>query len=417
MTPTILILISGLGLLLVGVGLLGTLLGVRATLESFSNVQAGLIMAGYYFGYIGGTLLAPGIIRRVGHIRSFAAFSAVTASCALGFGIAVHPWVWTLLRVLNGLCVVALYMVVESWLNEQSAGPARGRIFSFYMTSTLFALGIGQFLLLAGDPAGLEPFALAAILISLGLVPVAITRVHEPRIDLAVPLPMGELLRISPLGAFGSLCAGMVNGIFWGMTAVFGQRLALEHSQIALLMSTTILGGAILQWPIGHLSDRFDRRNVLIATSLATALAASIAGYIVLNGFPGLTLTAGLYGGLMFALYGISVAHTNDHLDPGHILGATRGLLLIYGVGAMSGPLIGGIAMELVGPVGLPALSAATAALLALFGIYRVMRRSPPPLEQQTAYVPLVRTTPVALEMHPDADPSPELDLSEPDQQ
>jgi len=414
MTPTIAVLLTGLALLLIGVGLLGTLLGVRATLASFNNIETGLIMAGYYVGYVAGTLLVPRIVRNVGHIRAFAALAAAAAVCSLGFGLAVHPLIWLVLRVLNGLCVVGLYMVVESWLSEQSAGPSRGRIFSVYMMSTLFALGAGQFLLLVGDPSGLVPFALAAALISLGVIPVAVTRVTEPRIELMVPVKLSELMRISPLGTIGALGAGAVNGAFWGMTPVFGQRLELADLQIALLMSATILGGAILQWPIGHLSDRHDRRSVLIGVSLVTAAVAAAVALIVIEDLPGLVIAASIYGGLMFSLYGISVAHTNDHLMPGQILEATRGLLLIYGVGALCGPIFGGIAMELLGPVGLPTVSATTAAALAAYGAYRVTRRSAPPLDEQTEFVPLVRTSPVVMEMHPYANPEPELDLSGP---
>ncbi len=411
MTPTILILLSGLGVLLVGVGLLGTLLGVRATIASFTNVETGLIMAGYYAGYIAGTLLAPRIIRNVGHIRCFSAFAALAAAASLAFGLFVAPWAWLALRIVTGACVVGVYMVVESWLNEQVAGPVRGRIFAVYMMSTLIALGAGQFLLLAGDSSQLTLFAYAAILISVGVVPVAITRVAEPRIDIWVPVRLAELVRISPLGAVGTLCAGMVNGAFWGMAPVFGQRLALEESQIALLMGATILGGATLQWPIGHLSDRIDRRTVLVLTSFATAVVAAAAAFIVIEERPGLVASAFVYGGLMFSLYGISVAHANDHLEPGQVLGATQGLLLVYGFGALCGPLLGGFAMQGVGPVGLPVISAVTATLLGLFGLYRMTRRAPPPVEEQTEFVPLVRTSPVALEMHPDADPMPELEL------
>jgi len=231
---------------------------------------------------------------------------------------------------------------------------------------------------------------------------------------LPVPVKLSELMRISPLGTIGALAAGAVNGAFWGMTPVFGQRLELGDLQIPLLMSATILGGAILQWPIGHLSDRHDRRSVLILVSLMTSAVAAAVALIVIEGLPGLVIAASLYGGLMFSLYGISVAHTNDHLLPGQILEATRGLLLIYGIGALSGPVLGGIAMELLGPVGLPAVSATVTAALAAYGAYRVTRRSPPPLEQQTEFVPLVRTSPVAMEMHPGAIPEPERDPPHP---
>jgi len=415
MTPTILILLGGLSTILVGVGLLGTLLGVRANLATFSDLQTGLIMGAYYAGYIIGTYLAPRIIRNAGHIRAFAAFAALASATSLAFGLLVHPWVWLLLRVINGLSVLGLYVVVESWLNEQSTGPARGRLFSLYMTSTLLALGAGQFLLLAGDTLDLTLFALAAILISVGVIPVAITRVTEPRIEVAVPVPFAQLLRISPLGVVGTFGAGIINGAFWGMTPLFGQTLALEERQIALLMSATILGGAVLQRPIGHLSDFMDRRLMLVLTGSATAVVAAIAGFIVIEGRPGLVFSACLYGGLMFSLYGISVAHTSDHLQHGQVLEATRGLLLIFGLGAVCGPLLVGMAMKAAGPVGLPAVSALTAAALALFGIYRMLRRAPPPRAVQSEFVPFVRTSPVALEMYPEADVSPELELTKRD--
>ena len=414
MTPTIAILLGGLGLILVGVGLLGTLLGVRATLASFSNMEIGLIMAGYYLGYITGTIMVPRLIRDVGHIRTFAALAAVAAASSLAFGLLVEPWTWLALRVINGLCVVGLYIVVESWLNEQTAGPVRGRIFSIYMMSTLVALGGGQVLLLLGDTSELVPFALAAILISLGVVPVAVTRVTEPRMELAVPVKLLQLMQISPLGAVGAFIAGLVNGAFWGMTPVFGQVLELGEGQIAMLMSATILGGAVLQWPFGHLSDRSDRRTMLILISLATSAAAVIMGCIVMEGYSGLLPAGSVFGGLMFSLYGISVAHTNDHLESSQVLEATRGLLLMFGIGALCGPLLAGLAMQTVGPVGLPLVSAAATALLALYGLYRMTRRSPPPLGEQGEFVPLVRTSPVVMEMYPGADPAPELELPDP---
>jgi MFS family permease len=414
MTPTILVLLGGLGLILVGIGLLGTLLGVRATLASFGDLEIGLIMAGYYAGYIAGTVLAPRLIRNVGHIRCFAAFAALASAATLGFGLLVNPYAWLGLRVLNGVCVVGLYMVVESWINEQTTGPGRGRVFALYMMSTLVALALGQTLLLAGDSSSLTLFAFAAVLISLGVIPVAVTRVTEPRIDVSMRVRLPQLLRASPLGVMGALSAGTVNGAFWGMAPVFGQRLPLEEPQIVQLMSATIIGGALLQWPIGHLSDRLDRRIVLILTSLATATVALFAGYVVIEGQSGLIPYAFLYGGLMFSLYGISVAHTNDQLEQGQALEATRGLLLIYGVGALCGPVVAGLAMEVAGPVGLPAMSAATAGLLALFGLYRMARRSAPPVADQTGFVALVRTSPVVLEMLPAADQSGEIDSNPP---
>jgi len=414
MTPTIFILLGGFGILLAGVGLIGTVVGLRATTAGFGNLQIGLVMAGYYAGYIIGTLFVPRLIRNVGHVRCFAAFSALAAAASLGFGLLVDEALWFVLRVVSGICVVGIYMVVESWINEQSAGPNRGRIFSVYMMSTLVALAAGQFLLLAGDTSHLTLFALSAILISLGVVPVAITRVTEPGIDVAVPVQLTELARISPLGMVGALSSGIVIGAFWSMAPVFGHRLELSDGDIALLMSSTILGGVLLQWPIGHLSDRIDRRTVLILTSLAAAAASGAISYIAVHGQPGLIAGSFLYGGLMFTLYSISVAHTNDHLVAEQVLEATRGLLLVFGIGALCGPILAGLAMRVLGPAGLPAMSATVATGLALFGVFRMTRRAAPAVEEQAEFVPMVRTSPVALEMHPEADQAPELDLTGP---
>lgn len=401
MSITIPVLLAGLSLLLVGMGLLGTLLGVRATLEGFSSIEIGMIMAGYYVGYIIGTRFGPELIRRVGHIRGFSTFAALASATTLAYGLFANPWAWLVLRILSGACMVGLYMVVESWLNEQTPRPIRGRVFAIYMILTLAALAAGQYLLLVYNPATLESFVLAAIFIVLGLIPIAVTRVTEPRLEAIEYLPLRRLLELSPLSTAGAFASGLANGVFWGMTAVFAARLGLDAAAIAQLMSMTILGGVVLQFPIGHLSDRHDRRNVLILVSLAAAAAAGGVGWLVLAKLPGLALLAFLYGGLMFPLYAICVAHANDHVQISQMLGTTRGLLLLYGIGACMGPLGGGLAMAWIGPVGLPVLSAAILLSLTLYGIYRKTRRAPPPLGEQVEFVPVTRTTPVVLEMHP----------------
>jgi MFS family permease len=401
MRLTILILLGGLSVLLVGFGLLGTLLGVRATIESFTNLQTGLIMAGYYLGYILGSWHGPEVIRRVGHIRAFAAFAALGAASTLVFGLLVHAEVWFFLRVINGASVVGLYMVVESWLNAQTPSNTRGRVFAIYMITTLLALAGGQFLLLVYDPASLSAFVLSSVLIILAIIPIAVTRVTEPLIELHEHLRLRRLFNLSPLGAVGAICAGFVGGAFWGMTPVFGSRLGLDETAIALLMSSTILGGVFLQWPVGHLSDRHDRRRVLILVSFCAAVIAMASGYLVLME-RSLVIAAFFYGGLMFSVYSLSVAHTNDHLAKGQMLSATRGLLLLYGMGALLGPLAGGLMMDWVGPVGLHWLSAATLMLLSLYGVHRMMQRAPP-AQGQSEFVPLARTSPVVMEMHPEA--------------
>ncbi len=414
MRITILVLLGGLSLLLIGYGLLGTLLGVRATIEQLSNIQTGLVMMGYYLGYIIGTLSGPGIVQRVGHIRTFAAFASLGAATTLMFGLLTGTGWWFLFRVLNGVAMVGLYMVVESWLNEKTPASSRGRVFAVYMITTLLALASGQFLLLVYDPATLAPFALATVLIVLAIIPIAVTRVAEPSIDTHSHLPLMRLFRLSPLGVAGVIIAGMVNGAFWGMTPVFGARLNMSSGEIAGLMSATIVGGALLQLPIGHLSDHHDRRRILILVSLAAGITAIIAGLTVHRELSLLMVVVFIYGGLMFSVYAISVAHTNDHLQPGQVLGATRGLLLLYGLGALAGPSAGGWIMDRFGAVGLPYFSAGMLFLPVIYGLYRMTQRDAPPLEQQAEFVPLARTSPVVIEMHPLVDGEPSEVASNP---
>jgi MFS family permease len=411
MRLTIVVLLGGLSVLLVGLGLLGTLLGVRATIELFSYAQTGVVMAGYYAGYIVGTWRGPALIRRVGHVRTFAALSALCAATTLLFGFLADPWIWFFLRILNGASVVGLYMVVESWLNEKTPANRRGRVFAIYMITTLMALASGQFLLLVYEPATLFPFALASVLITFAIIPIAVIRVAEPAIDTHQHLPLLQLFTLSPLGAVGAICAGTVNGAFWGMTPMFGIRVGMQEADIALLMSATIIGGALLQLPIGHLSDRYDRRTILLLVSFAGAVASGIAGMMVLWDSAGLNLVAFLYGGLMFSVYAISVAHTNDYLESTQVLGATQGLLLLFGFGALIGPLVGGWLMSVIGAVGLPLFSSLTLLLFCIFGLYRMSQRASPSIEDQTDFVPLARTSPVMMEMHPQADTDLEPDL------
>lgn len=395
------VLIAGLALLLVGVGLIGTLVGVRASLEHFSALTIGLIMSGYYLGYVLGTFLCPALIRRVGHIRTFAALAAMTCAVTLAFSLWVHPLAWGLLRMVGGIGVVGLYMVVESWLNEQVEPGWRGRLFGLYTAVTLGALAGGQFLLLVGDPLTSAPFVIAAIFIALGLVPIAVTRVHEPVPVQTPEAHLRELYAISPMAFQGVLITGLVTSAFWGMGAVFAQRIGLDALGISSFLAATIAGGAALQWPVGHLSDRYDRRAVLVAVSFACALVAVAAVWLLEQGLVVMMLTAFVYGGLLFPLYGLSVAHANDQLAPSQMLEASRGLLLVYGFGAIVGPAAAGLVMAWLGPMGLPLYSAAFLILLGGFGLFRMTRRVAPPLAEQGDFVAMVRTTPVALEMHP----------------
>lgn len=370
-------LLLGIGLLLIGMGSLGTLLGVRAGIEQFGPPLTGVVMAAYFLGFIVGNYVCPPLIRRVGHIRAFAAMAAVVTAVALIHPLLVYPATWFALRVINGTCMMGLYMVVESWLNAITPNERRGQVFAVYMATTLIAMATGQYLILVGEITSLTPFALTAVFLALALVPVALTRMGQPVAMAVQRLSLRTLFITAPLGAAGALFAGLATGAFWGMGPLFAHRIGLEPAGVALFMSATILGGAMLQWPIGRLSDNSDRRRVLAVVCLGAVVAALATYGFVLTIPDALYVSAFIYGGFAFTVYSLSVAHTNDHLAKEQVLEATRSLLLLHGVGAVIGPALAGVLMALLGPGSLLIYFAAVLGLLGLYALARMRARLP----------------------------------------
>lgn len=389
------------GILLVGIGLFFTALGLRASAEQFSTIATGLVMSSYFAGFIIGTVLCPALIRRAGHIRAFAAFASIASTTAIVHAIAIDPWVWSLLRMITGFCLVGLYMVMESWLNVLAPNAARGRVFSAYVAVTLVAMGAGQFLVLAGNVIGFVPLGLVSILLSLALVPVTFTRTPEPPPVKAARISLQRLYAISPLGALAALASGLLNSAFFGMGAVFGQRIGLTEIGVAAFMGITIFGGALLQWPVGHASDNHDRRRVLTIVCVLAAGMAVLANALKSVSVTALIVCAFFYGGLVFTIYGLSVALINDRIPREEVLEAASTLLLVHGIGAVLGPLAAGLMMELYGPGGLLVYFALVLSAMALFALWRLRIGSPLPVEQQAAYVSIAASSPVVLEMDP----------------
>ncbi|WP_320827482.1 MFS transporter [Reinekea sp.] len=393
-------LLIGMGVLLAGSGLLGTLLGLRASTEGYTEITIGLIMACFYLGYIVGSYLCPALIARVGHIRAFTTLSATAAVVALLHGMVVNPWFWGLLRLIHGIAMLGLYMVIESWLNE-AVNQRRGQLFAVYMMVSLAALGAGQFLIVIYGAEHLGSFAIVAILFCLGLIPLALTRIHQPELYSGPKMPLRELFDISYVGAWGSLSSGLITGAFWGLSAVYVLDIGLEDRQVASFIASTIIGGALLQWPIGHLSDRYDRRRVLLWVCLAGALMAGLMFLVGSRAGGWLNLFAALYGGLSFALYALSVAQTHDRMSEGSIMAVTRGLLLLNGIGATVGPLLIGALMYSMGPGNFPLLLALFLLLLGAYALHRIRTDSAVPAEERGEFVPITRTSVEALEMDP----------------
>lgn len=395
-------LLLGVAIILAGNGLLGTLLGVRGQLEAFSSATLGFIMAAYFAGFVVGTFWVPKMIRRVGHIRMFAAMASIVSVTTLSHGLLVYPAAWMALRLISGVCIVGMYIAIESWLNEQTTNEQRGHVFSAYMTTTLMGLGVGQGLLLVGDAANLYLFALASVLLSLGLVPVALTEVKEPTIVEAARLGLRKIYAISPLGVVACMFAGVGSGAFWGLGPVFAAGIGLSTAGIAGFMGLTVLGGITMLWPVGRLSDRYPRRNVLMWVCVLTSLGAAGAMWLVAYWPEAVMLGGFAYGAFAFSIYSMAAAYTNDHLERSQMLEVTSSLQLIWGSGAIAGPILSGMLMARFGPETLLAFIAIAALAPGIFARYRIAVSETVPMEEQGEYLPQFATSPAAIEMYPE---------------
>ncbi|MEJ2622852.1 MAG: MFS transporter [Candidatus Thiodiazotropha sp.] len=399
----IITLLLGIGILLVGNGMLAVLIGLVAG-QAFSETVTGIVMSGYFVGFVGGSFIIPPLIRSVGYIRTFAGMAALASVATVAYGAFQDPVIWWLLRVISGICLVGIYIVVESWLNEQVPSKFRGRIFAIYMMVNMIALGLGMGSgPLFGNLDTFTPYVIASVLFTLGLVPVAFTPMPQPQ-SIPTPSPgFKHLYSASPTGFIGAVFSGVLNGILWGLGPIFWLRLGLSEAESATFMALVIGGGALLQWPIGHLSDGHDRRKIIIAVCLAAAMAALLISTTATISRLALAVCAFLYGGLMLTLYSVSVAHVNDRVEPGQILEAARTLLLLYGFGAMAGPAFSGPFMEYFGPSALPVISAAALIVLAGVAFQQILTIPSAQPSEQLHFVPMTRTSQAAVEMLPEA--------------
>ncbi|SMF63341.1 Predicted arabinose efflux permease, MFS family [Tistlia consotensis] len=402
------------GILVMGNGLQGTLLPVRAQLEHFSTPAIGLMGSFYFMGFGLGCVLGPQIIKRVGHIRAFAALAALAAAVPLVHAIFPHPWPWTFLRTVTGLCFAGLYTVIESWLNERSTNETRGRILSLYVVVNLFAIVCGQMLIGVGHPIGFQLFSLVAILVTLAVVPIALTTAMAPKLPTTVHLRLLRLYSLSPVGFVGCLIVGITNGAFWTLAPAFVTATTGTTDSVAFFMSVAVAGGALLQWPLGRLSDRFDRRWVIIVGCLAAA-ASGICLYLFGPVPLGLYLAAAGFGGTSLSMYALCVAHANDYVDPADAVETSSGLLLTFAAGAVVGPFLGSLAMQHLGHGSLFVYTACFHLLLAGFALYRMRRRATLPSDAKEPFVAVEpRLSAQVFELDPRAEPSDGGEPAEP---
>jgi MFS family permease len=393
-------LLSGVALLLLGNGLLNTLLTLRGVAEGYSTGMLGLIMSGYFVGFFLGTWLAIPLVRRVGHIRAFAFFSALAAITALLHLLLIDPWVWLGLRVLYGFALVGLYMVIESWLNAQVPSENRGQVFAIYMMVNLGALAAAQQFLNLASPSDFVLFVLAALLISAALMPITLTRQAQPSLPQTMHVDLRQLVRVVPVAIVAAVLSGMALGAFWGMAPVYASLSGFDTPGVGMLMTCTIIGGALLQLPIGHYSDRHDRRKVLLWVVLLAVLVALLMA--ALPAGPWLLAAIFVWGGLTFAIYPIAVAQMIDQLHSDEILAGSSGLLIANGVGSVCGPLLAGLLMQQFGPQALPLYFAVTLSLLAAYTLYRLQHVSDLVTEPLGHFIPMLRTSHAVLELIPE---------------
>ncbi len=368
-------LLLGFGILMLGDGLQGTLLAVRADQEGFTATITGLIMSSFYAGFLFGSVLTPKIMVRVGHVRVFAALAALASASILIHAVFVSISVWIVLRLISGFCFAGLYVVAESWLNDSSTNETRGKVLSLYMLVTYIGVGIGQLLLNLADPGNYLLFILTSVLISIAVVPLLLSASALPRYEESVEIKFRELAAISPLGVVSIFIEGMVTATFFALGPVYGQRIGLDIEGISWFMAAAIAGTLVLQWPIGALSDRFDRRIILTVLSFLATVAAFSCVY-----FAGSSLTlfvsVGIFGGLALPLYSVCVAYTNDHLKPSQMVAASGVLVLAGGMGAVVGPVAVASIMDFFGNDSFFWSMGIAYLLVGLFALYRMTRRA-----------------------------------------
>lgn len=394
--------LASVALMVLGSGALSTLIGIRLTGDGFGPVAVGIVTAAYYAGLTLGSLQCFRLIIRVGHIRAFAAFASIFSAAVLGHALSSNIVVWGGLRFIEGICIAGIYMCVESWLNDHATNETRGRILSQYMVTLYTALAASQQLINFDEPGGPFLFMIIAILLSLSLVPIALTRATAPVLPDVVALGLRQLIQASPLGIAGVFLSGALTGSLYGLGPVFAAQSGFGVSGTALFMTILIAGGVLLQWPLGRLSDVFDRRRVIIFLSVALSIT-SFSLVVVPDQedfvFLGLVL---LLGGLLFSLYPMSMAHTNDHVPKEQMVAASGGLILVNSFGAILGPLVAALTMSAAGPSGLFLFTAVIPGALSIFGFWRSFVRMSPLPDEQMAFRAMPQSTPVGVPLHPE---------------
>lgn len=391
-------LLLGIVLIMLGNGMHFTLIGLRGGIEGFSSVELAIVTSGYFMGFLSGARITPVMIRRVGHVRVFAALGSLMSAALIAFPLLTEPWAWTILRLLVGFCMSGVYVAAESWLNAASTNQTRGKMLSAYMIAQTLGIIGAQGLLTLGDASTSVLFIGASILVSVSFAPILLSVIPAPVAEVARPMSLRGLLNASPLGTVGIFLLGSVYATQSGMGAVFGTQIGMTTSQIALFVAMLFAGALVLQYPIGWLSDRMDRRKLILGA--ATLGAASCAMGWLTGDSQGLLLAAAfLAGGVTTPLYALFLAYTNDALPVEDMPAASGGLVFTFGLGAITGPMVTGWAMQGFGPFAFWPVLGTTFAAIAVYALYRMTQTTTLPVDQTDSYLGVLPTaSPVAVE-------------------
>jgi MFS family permease len=384
-------LLLGMLLLMVGNGVQGTLLGIRGGIEGFSTFEMSIVMSAYFVGFLGGSRIAPELIRRVGHVRVFAALGSMISAILILFPTLTDPISWTLGRVLIGFCFSGVYVTAESWLNNSVTNAVRGKALSLYMIVQMAGIVAAQGLVGLGDPSG---FIIPSVLVSMAFAPILLSVAPAPAFETTKPMTLKQLWDSSPLGCVGMALMGGVYSAMFGMSAVYGSNVGLSVGGIATFIAAIYTGGLLWQFPIGWASDRIDRRKLILLCAFMAAVS-SIFGLVFGDNFYALLAAGFMLGGMSNPLYALLIAYTNDHIEYDDMAAASGGLMFVNGMGAIAGPVITGWLMGLVGPWGFFLFIAVLMIALSAYATYRMTQRSAPSVAATGKYAPILNTSSV----------------------
>ena len=404
----------GMGFIMMAYGFQGSLLGVRAVQEEFSLTATGFMMSGYFIGYFIGAATIPTVISRVGHIRVFAAFASLASLIILVHSILIHPFIWFLLRVLTGISMVCIYTVAESWLNDRSSNKNRGSVLSIYMVILYGSMGIGMFLLNFSTPKNFEPFILVSVITSVALIPILLTKKKPPTFKKINVMSFSELYKSSPFGMVSSFFYGTIQSALFTLLAVYATSMNFTILEVSIVTFLLAVSGAVAQFPVGKISDVYDRRKVIIASTFGAAIFAIITIFVSGQMYlPDGLATSKTWFYIFFILFSfcslpmfsLILAHTNDYITKDKFVAAGAGLQFTFGLGAMSGPFLCSIFMDLVGSNGFFVFLFFFHSLIGAFGIYR-MRVRETVENPDSQFVAMPQTiTPAGIELNPTTEP------------